>query len=849
MKKIMIGYPPIDTSKGVPLLSQNRQFQYFNNPTYIYPVIPAYAATLLKEAGYEVEWADGIAEHKSMDEYINWMNDFDPDVYVCEVKTPVVKAVWEAIKTIKKERPQMKCILMGDHITALPEESLLNSPVDYCLTGGNFDTGLVNLMNHFYRDESMRPGVYWRSNGDIKSSGKFVQDESLRGLPFIDRDLTKWKLYAYHNGNFKYTPGTYTMAGRDCFVAGTLIETNEGQVPVEHIHTNHFVRTHTGKLCRVFEARKREVPQTVLIKPYCNVTVQCSPEHPFWTRKGWVEAKNLTDHDYIGYPIPHEKIDAESLYGLPMENEDLWFYGLYVAEGYAAKHGRQDITITLGIKEDDLRKRLVKYAEGRQYHVRLRLTKTSQQVIVNGPALLDGLKVLFRLGAHDKGVHPSVQALPVSKLRHFLDGYYAGDGHLDKRHASLRAVTVSKRLSLDLRNVLLRLGVICSVHKDGLYAGFIGSRQIRGKWAPYRLNVTRQFSAAWASIAPTLIPDGGIASVRESLPTGLNYEGKAVAFIADGYVWYRVRKVGEGSEATIYNFSVEDDQSYIADGLAVHNCWWRQDGGCTFCSWTTTFPKFQSSTPERLLDEVEHLSKNYGIREIFDDTGTFPIKGWLEKFCQGMIERGLNKKIKIGCNMRPGAIGQKEYDLMGKAGFRFILFGLESANQKSLDMLNKGQKPGDMWNAARMAKRAGLDPHVTCMVGYPWESKEEAKRTIDMTRELFQRGWIETLQATIVIPYPGTQLFRQCQENDWLLTSDWNNFDMRQPVMKTPVDGAEIMELTQGIYKSCITPRYVFRKLSTIRDVDDVKYLWRGVLALGGHTEDFAKEQLSPHVK
>ena len=60
--KIAISYPPIVTDKGIPLLSQNRQFQYFNNPTFIYPVVPAYAATMLMENGYDVEWLDGIAK-------------------------------------------------------------------------------------------------------------------------------------------------------------------------------------------------------------------------------------------------------------------------------------------------------------------------------------------------------------------------------------------------------------------------------------------------------------------------------------------------------------------------------------------------------------------------------------------------------------------------------------------------------------------------------------------------------------------------------------------------------------------------------------------------------------------
>ena len=60
--KISISYPPLKSEKGIPLLSQNRQFQWFSNPTYIYPVVPAQAATMLKANGFDVMWDDGIAE-------------------------------------------------------------------------------------------------------------------------------------------------------------------------------------------------------------------------------------------------------------------------------------------------------------------------------------------------------------------------------------------------------------------------------------------------------------------------------------------------------------------------------------------------------------------------------------------------------------------------------------------------------------------------------------------------------------------------------------------------------------------------------------------------------------------
>ena len=66
---IVIGYPPIKSKKGTALLSQNRQFQWFHSPTYIYPVIPASAATLLKSQGHQVTWLDGIAESWS---YKQW---------------------------------------------------------------------------------------------------------------------------------------------------------------------------------------------------------------------------------------------------------------------------------------------------------------------------------------------------------------------------------------------------------------------------------------------------------------------------------------------------------------------------------------------------------------------------------------------------------------------------------------------------------------------------------------------------------------------------------------------------------------------------------------------------------
>ena len=228
--KIVICYPPLSNEKGCPTLGQNRQFQYFKEPTYIYPVVPAQAATLLKQAGHEVIWNDCLAQNWGYERFLGFIGEEKPDVIAFETKTPIVKQYWKIIDDIKGQSPSSPgdsgcssgtvptIVLFGDHVTALPEESFQNSQVDFVLTGGDYDFLLLNLCSYLNQRPTtndqrpnLEPGIYYREDGQIKNTGKFQLDHNLDTLPPIDRDLTRWQLYAYKNGNYKCTPGTYIM--------------------------------------------------------------------------------------------------------------------------------------------------------------------------------------------------------------------------------------------------------------------------------------------------------------------------------------------------------------------------------------------------------------------------------------------------------------------------------------------------------------------------------------------------------------------------------------------------------------------------------------------------------------
>ena len=100
-----------------------------------------------------------------------------------------------------------------------------------------------------------------------------------------------------------------------------------------------------------------------------------------------------------------------------------------------------------------------------------------------------------------------------------------------------------------------------------------------------------------------------------------------------------------------------------------------------------------------------------------------------------------------------------------------------------------------------------------------------------------------TMQATIVIPYPGTPLFKECKSKDLLYSLDWSDYDMKKPMMKLSFPAAKLLKLVQGMYSVSFSPEFIFRKILSIRGVDDIRYFWRAFLKVIGHIMDFKKKK------
>ncbi|AFR71841.1 Fe-S-oxidoreductase [Brachyspira pilosicoli B2904] len=213
--RVCITYPPFEYNKGFPLMSLNRQFQWVRNFSCNYPILPAYAATLLKNNGYDVFFIDTVARKMDIIDWLIQIDKINPQLIFFEATTATINYTWDTIDAIKDKYKNAYIVLAGDHVTALPEESFDKSEVDFVITGGDYDILLLSIVNHINNGEKLKEGIYYRtSQGNIRNTGKCKLDYPLDRLPFIDRNLTNWKLYSKENEYYKKTPATFIMSGR-----------------------------------------------------------------------------------------------------------------------------------------------------------------------------------------------------------------------------------------------------------------------------------------------------------------------------------------------------------------------------------------------------------------------------------------------------------------------------------------------------------------------------------------------------------------------------------------------------------------------------------------------------------
>ena len=200
---------------------------------------------------------------------------------------------------------------------------------------------------------------------------------------------------------------------------------------------------------------------------------------------------------------------------------------------------------------------------------------------------------------------------------------------------------------------------------------------------------------------------------------------------------------------------------------------------CSYCSAPITAGrKMRYRDPIKIVNEMENLINNYDVKEIQIEDDNFTLK---RRHAVGVCEEIIRRKIKLDWSLPNGVridkLDPELLKLMKKSGCYFMSLGIESANQRILNIIKKRLDKNLVRNVVTMVKNSGIDAVGFFIIGFPTETKEEIMNTINFACSLD----LERASFHKAMPLPGTELYdlwlKKYSKNQNI---DWKTFCVDQ---------------------------------------------------------------------
>jgi len=362
-----------------------------------------------------------------------------------------------------------------------------------------------------------------------------------------------------------------------CIGEKTLILTSEGWKFAYEIEVGNKVVTHKGRFKKVKKIYYRNA-KVKKLKPAGLCEIAITGNHTVLSTKISVRQKScLPDNEWVKVDsllvAKKRKGDmvislAEREYPQKETSRDLaWMLGYYTAEGTFSDH---------------------------QVSFSMKGTETKQQQRIMG--------IIKRLGGHKPRYHPhksdnvgsvcftskkwraffakesgtkerkkiptTVFAFSPKRKLSFLEGYISGDGYCNGKDG-IKSNSISKKISFGIWQLFRDCGIkahICYLKREGKSCAFThkDGRRYEGK-PQWQVTLNPQESLRFLQIANVYKKD------KREYWKKLSSKNIQVK-LRDFYYAHPIRKITESKKVPTYNFEVEEDNSYIADGIVVHNC-------------------------------------------------------------------------------------------------------------------------------------------------------------------------------------------------------------------------------------------------------------------------------------
>jgi len=196
---------------------------------------------------------------------------------------------------------------------------------------------------------------------------------------------------------------------------------------------------------------------------------------------------------------------------------------------------------------------------------------------------------------------------------------------------------------------------------------------------------------------------------------------------------------------------------------------------CNFCACHATMGrKFRKRSPQKVVDEIQmlHEEKGQNYFGFIDDNVNLDKKHILE-ICSEIVKRKLNIQYETTCGTHIASLNEEVIDAMAESGCVFVRLPIEHGNDFIRNkIIGKNLPKEQIYTVAAYLKKKKIFTSSMFIMGFP----EDTAATLDDTYNLICYLELDLNYVFNIIPFPGTKIFKQAQEDKLFINDiDFDN--------------------------------------------------------------------------
>ncbi len=231
--------------------------------------------------------------------------------------------------------------------------------------------------------------------------------------------------------------------------------------------------------------------------------------------------------------------------------------------------------------------------------------------------------------------------------------------------------------------------------------------------------------------------------------------------------------------------------------LSSRGCYWRR---CTFCDHSFGYSgNYRPRNVDLLYDDIKALKSKYNTAYFtFQDEGVSP--KLISELSGKIIENNLGISWLADSRFET-AFSSELGGKLADAGCKMLYFGLESANERVLGCMDKGIKKDNALKICKFCADAGIWTHLFLIFGFPTETRNEARETMDFILQNNQIirsmsfGSFQLTRHSKVYENPSSFDVNKIVQNDSMDMSLWYDYEASGGMSKR-----ETEEIIQEFY-------------------------------------------------